>query len=101
MMFEDILEQEDTDCQLRAVTSFEAISELEPGQITGYLSAIFRDIIKLLAEELGYDPSNVQAAPVCVDTPTQRANAMYHKQQQTTTTTINCKYYECYCCCGV
>jgi len=44
----------------------QAISELEPGQITGYLSAIFRDIIKLLAQEFGYDPSNIQAAPVCL-----------------------------------
>ncbi len=47
------------------MTRSKAISELDPGQITGPLSSIFRDVIDALAENFGYDPSNLAAAPVC------------------------------------
>lgn len=51
------------DCKLRPVGSIEAISELDPGQITGPLSAIFRDIIDLLVGEYNYDTTSLAAAP--------------------------------------
>lgn len=51
------------DCKLRAVSSIEAISELDPGQFTGPLSAIFRHIIDALVDNYGYDPTSLAAAP--------------------------------------
>ena len=52
------------DCKLRTVGSLEAISELDPGEITGPLSSIFKDIIDVLVNEYDYDPTNLAAAPV-------------------------------------
>jgi len=51
------------DCKLRAVSSIEAISELDPGQFTGPLSAIFRHIIDALVDNYAYDPTTLAAAP--------------------------------------
>ena len=52
------------DCKLRPVSSIEAISELDPGSVTGPLSSIFRNIIDLLSREYDYDTTNLAAAPV-------------------------------------
>ena len=46
--------------------SLQAISELDPGQITGPLSSIFRNIIDLLSGDYDYDTTNLAAAPVRV-----------------------------------
>lgn len=42
----------------------QAISELDPGAITGPLSAIFRACISELATHFDYDIHNLQAMPV-------------------------------------
>ena len=52
------------DCKLRPVSSIEAISELDPGSVTGPLSSIFRNIIDLLSGDYNYDTTNLAAAPV-------------------------------------
>ena len=52
------------DCKLRPVSSIEAISELDPGQFTGPLSSIFRNIIDLLSGDYNYDTTNLAAVPV-------------------------------------
>ena len=103
MSFEDVLEQIDTDCHLRTVESIEvpaynavpvsyntanlvqlprlltyeqAISELDPGQITGRLSSIFRDLLTAIADQFGYDPDAIIAAPVRLRCSRSRARAL-------------------------
>lgn len=43
------------DCKLRADEGLGAIGELSPGNIFSPATSVFNPLIKMLAEELGYD----------------------------------------------
>ena len=49
---------------MRTIGSIESIAELDPGQITGPLSAIFRGVINRAADQFGYDPTTMIAPAV-------------------------------------
>ncbi|DAZ93869.1 TPA: hypothetical protein N0F65_008135 [Lagenidium giganteum] len=55
--------QSEVECKLRAAEGLSAISELDPGLVTGPLSIIWREIIKDLIEHFEFDPAEVIVAP--------------------------------------
>ncbi len=55
--------QSEIDCKLRATDGLAAVSELDPGFLTGPLSTIWRGVIKDLVEHFGFGPNDMIVAP--------------------------------------
>ncbi|KAE8995926.1 hypothetical protein PF011_g16115 [Phytophthora fragariae] len=58
----DITTQEELECKLRAAQGLEAVSELDPGIVTGPLSTVWRDIINDLVQHFELDPDQLVVA---------------------------------------
>jgi len=56
------LNQTDDVCKLRPATGLNAITELDPGAITGPLSVVFKSLFSTLVEAFDYGPENMIAA---------------------------------------
>ncbi|KAI9998711.1 hypothetical protein PInf_003300 [Phytophthora infestans] len=58
----DITTQEELECKLRAAQGLEAVSELDPGIVTGPLSTVWRSIIHDLVDHFELDPDQLVVA---------------------------------------
>ncbi|KAL3666109.1 hypothetical protein V7S43_008900 [Phytophthora oleae] len=58
----DITTQEELECKLRATQGLEAVSELDPGIVTGPLSTVWRSIIHDLVDHFELDPEQLIVA---------------------------------------
>ncbi|POM61609.1 Phospholipid-diacylglycerol acyltransferase Plh1, partial [Phytophthora palmivora] len=58
----DITTQEERECKLRAAQGLEAVSELDPGIVTGPLSTVWRSIIHDLVDHFELDPDQLVVA---------------------------------------
>ncbi|CEG47269.1 phospholipid sterol acyl transferase 1 [Plasmopara halstedii] len=58
----DIATQEERVCKLRAAQGLEAVSELDPGIVTGPLSTIWRRNIQDMVDHFGLDPEQLVVA---------------------------------------
>ncbi|KAL4152498.1 hypothetical protein PRNP1_001952 [Phytophthora ramorum] len=58
----DITTQDELECKLRATQGLEAVSELDPGIVTGPLSTVWRNIIHDLVDHFELDPEQLIVA---------------------------------------
>ncbi|CAI5734160.1 unnamed protein product [Hyaloperonospora brassicae] len=58
----DLPTQDEVECKLRAVQGLEAVSELDPGIVTGPLSTVWRSMIHDLVDHFGLDPDQLIVA---------------------------------------
>ncbi|GLE04446.1 hypothetical protein PINS_up013388 [Pythium insidiosum] len=58
----DLRSQTDVECRLRAADGLAAISELDPGLVTGPLSTIWRGLTTHLVEHFALEPSEIVVA---------------------------------------
>ncbi|CAH0489731.1 unnamed protein product [Peronospora farinosa] len=58
----DHITQDEVECKLRAAQGLEAISELDPGIVTGPLSTVWRNIIHDLVDHFELDPEQLLVA---------------------------------------